>query len=209
MYAAAIAAFAREGYEGTSVRTIADDAGVTVSVIYHHYGNKQDLLYSILTASTKDLARDLDEAVDDGPARPDLLLARLVMTMARYYANRTPEASVLNMEMRHLSPENLAKHLPLRRRIQAMFDKAIAEGCAAGYFQVENQKVASRVIIVMCRDIASWFRSDGKWTDQEVALDYVRMALDVVRTKPASRRRALAQFTDVVAQPSSSSTRMA
>ncbi|WP_176697109.1 TetR family transcriptional regulator [Microbacterium sp. 3J1] len=40
---AAIAAFARDGYDGTSLRTIARDAGVSAALIVHHFGDKNAL----------------------------------------------------------------------------------------------------------------------------------------------------------------------
>jgi TetR/AcrR family transcriptional regulator len=40
---AAIECFARHGFEGTSVRAIAEQAGVTFQLIRHHFGSKEDL----------------------------------------------------------------------------------------------------------------------------------------------------------------------
>lgn len=40
---AALARFPRDGFEGTTVRTIADDAGVSPALIVHHFGSKVGL----------------------------------------------------------------------------------------------------------------------------------------------------------------------
>lgn len=40
---AAIAAFGRNGFDTVSMRTIADDAGVSAALIVHHFGDKQAL----------------------------------------------------------------------------------------------------------------------------------------------------------------------
>lgn len=40
---AAIAAFARDGFDGTSLRSIARDAGVSAALIVHHFGDKNVL----------------------------------------------------------------------------------------------------------------------------------------------------------------------
>lgn len=39
--------FAKYGYDGTSVQGILDDAGVTVPVLYHHFGNKLGLFVAV------------------------------------------------------------------------------------------------------------------------------------------------------------------
>jgi len=49
---------------------------------------------------------------------------------------------------------------------------------------VQNQKIAVRAIVVLCRDISSWFDPGGSWSVEDVADHYVRMALDLV--EPAS-----------------------
>lgn len=41
----------RNGANGATVRAIADEAGVTTGAIYHHYKNKEDLLYDLLDDS--------------------------------------------------------------------------------------------------------------------------------------------------------------
>jgi AcrR family transcriptional regulator len=40
---AALARFPREGFEGTTVRAIAEDAGVSPALVVHHYGSKEGL----------------------------------------------------------------------------------------------------------------------------------------------------------------------
>lgn len=68
--AAAREVIVRNGANGATVRAIADEAGVTTGAIYHHYKNKDDLLYDLLdeslsvsskivqNMSTHDLQRD-------------------------------------------------------------------------------------------------------------------------------------------------------
>ena len=47
---AALKAFARHGFDGVSLRTIADEAGVKHQLIAHHFGSKQDLWDAALDA---------------------------------------------------------------------------------------------------------------------------------------------------------------
>lgn len=43
--------FAERGYDGLSMRTLAKDVGITLSVIYHHFPDKDVLLRSIFDAT--------------------------------------------------------------------------------------------------------------------------------------------------------------
>ncbi|MEX1037720.1 MAG: helix-turn-helix domain-containing protein, partial [Acidimicrobiia bacterium] len=38
---AALARFPRDGFEGTTMRAIAEDAGVSAALVVHHYGSKE------------------------------------------------------------------------------------------------------------------------------------------------------------------------
>ena len=50
--------FAERGFAGTSIRDIAKATGLSISNIYHHFGNKEGLLLAILeTASEKLLTK--------------------------------------------------------------------------------------------------------------------------------------------------------
>lgn len=45
---AAIDIFGRQGYQGTGLSAIAQDAGITASAIIHHFGSKEGLLRAVL-----------------------------------------------------------------------------------------------------------------------------------------------------------------
>jgi AcrR family transcriptional regulator len=61
--------FARDGYDGTSVRDVAADAGVDATLIFRYFGSKKALFDEV----TADLPAGL---LDDGP--PEELVARMV-----------------------------------------------------------------------------------------------------------------------------------
>ncbi len=59
---AALEAFASHGFDGVSLRTIADEAGVNHQLIGHHFGSKQDLWDAALDARFEDF-REFHEAL--------------------------------------------------------------------------------------------------------------------------------------------------
>src|SRR5918992_3147393 len=58
LVSAARALFAERGYTGVGTEEIVQRAGVTRGALYHHFGDKKDLLRAVL----HDLARELAEA---------------------------------------------------------------------------------------------------------------------------------------------------
>ena len=48
---AALTAFLDDGYEGSSVNRIADEAGVSIKTLYRHFDNKEDLFIAVIEAA--------------------------------------------------------------------------------------------------------------------------------------------------------------
>lgn len=68
----ALELFARQGFEKTSLREIAERLGVTKAALYYHYPSKKDLLVALVTP----LREDMDALVTgfgDGPVEPSLV----------------------------------------------------------------------------------------------------------------------------------------
>jgi AcrR family transcriptional regulator len=65
---AASARFARDGYAHTTVRDIADEAGVNVALISRYFTSKEGLFEACLTAAVTDLRRDTEATTLDAIA---------------------------------------------------------------------------------------------------------------------------------------------
>ncbi|MCP3805045.1 TetR/AcrR family transcriptional regulator [Allokutzneria sp. A3M-2-11 16] len=64
----AVRIFARRGYAATSMRDVANEAGISVGLIYRHYATKEELFADVLgraAAGLDDAAREI-AAADDG-----------------------------------------------------------------------------------------------------------------------------------------------
>src|SRR6266700_675488 len=65
---AASHAFARDGYEGASIRAIVAEAGVNQAAINYHFGSKEGLYRAVLQTALRALMKD-----DEAPQNPDTL----------------------------------------------------------------------------------------------------------------------------------------
>lgn len=68
----ALTLFAERGYEGTTVRAIADDAGVSPGLILHHFGSKEGLreavtdeVVRIMTSFSAQIHQEMDDTLDE------------------------------------------------------------------------------------------------------------------------------------------------
>lgn len=68
---AAVALFSANGYDGVSMRSVADAAGVSKANIYHHFESKEALYLAILRESASRLAGLVDELAESSGAFQD------------------------------------------------------------------------------------------------------------------------------------------
>lgn len=178
---AALTTFGHHGYEGASVRQIAGAAGVTVSVIYHHYGNKQELLFTILNRVTEDLAATVQSALVAADSAPETRLQAAVEAFVCFYIDRQAECRVLNTEMRSLTSKNYHRHLELRRQLQAIFDGLMLACAPTGESKPQHSlrqvEIDARAVVVMCRDVVNWYRPGGHMSREAVARHYAEVSM--------------------------------
>ena len=78
----ALQLFARDGYEAVSVRTIAEELGMTKGALYRHYKNKRDIFDCIVEMMIR---------IDAERANPHQMPAEKYDTMPDAYENATVE----------------------------------------------------------------------------------------------------------------------
>jgi len=72
----ALALFAEHGYDGTTIKMIADSAGISQGLIYAHFASKDALLVEIFEQSMRDVQESF--AIADGAGTPRERLERLI-----------------------------------------------------------------------------------------------------------------------------------
>lgn len=181
---AAIAVMAEHGYHGTSVRDIAERAGVSPAALYHHFASKQQVLVTIMERGIEALLQRTRSALDAAGERPADRLRALVEVQVLFHLEDQRGTLLGTSEMRALLEPVRTAHRAQRVRQQQIFDHVIASGVAQGAFATPLPEEASRAIVVMCTGVAGWFSPRGPLTRAEVVRRYQRLALDMVGAAP-------------------------
>jgi TetR/AcrR family transcriptional repressor of bet genes len=103
----------REGFAGTTMRMVAEEAGVSTGMLNHYFTNRQDLLMQTLIFVSERAQTRMREAIEDLPAGWDRLRALLDKALVDdFVANETWRVWI--------NAYGEAVHLPeLRRTIEA------------------------------------------------------------------------------------------
>lgn len=105
------------------------------------------------------------------------------------------KTAYLDHEIRALSTENRRAYAAKRRRIEAFVVETIADGVAAGIFDVTDAAATGRALVGMIQSVAFWFRPGRHQSPEQLAATYLDLAAHLVGAQPAviTRVRAGAQ----------------
>lgn len=179
---AAVEAFAERGYHATTTRDIAGRAGMSPAALYIHYKTKEDLLHRISRIG-HDKALDIVRSAAQGGGSAAERLTDAVRSFVRWHAGQHTTARVVQYELEALGPEARAEIVALRRQTDAAVRGIIADGVAAGDFDVPDVPGTTLAVLSLCIDVARWFNVDGPRTPDEVGALYADLVLRMVGAK--------------------------
>lgn len=170
---AALDCFAAHGYHGTSIRMVADAAGLSVPGLYHHHRSKQVLLDKVVGSAMTELLAHTRAAEADSDGTPAGRFDNIVTALILFHLARQEQAFVASTEMRSMDPAVRAVHVGSRDEQQAMITTVIADGNAAGEFDCPSPVDAARAISSLCVSIATWYRPGGSLGPDEIVDQYL------------------------------------
>jgi len=179
--AAAVALFAEQGFDGTSVQQVVDRAQVTKGALYHYFDSKDDLLYEIYHGLLQIQLTGLDDILSRGLARPDAVRA-IIAHLIETTAARAPETAVFTREMHRLTPARRKAMRADRRRYHETFRALIADGQAAGDFAATaSAETVTLMVFGMINQLPTWYRPTGPKTATQLADEVTTFVLAALR----------------------------
>ncbi|QES50876.1 TetR family transcriptional regulator [Streptomyces venezuelae] len=176
---AAVEAFAARGYHATTTRDIAQRAGMSPAALYIHYKTKEELLHRISRIG-HDKALEILTTAAEGPGTAAERLDAAVRSFVRWHAAHHTTARVVQYELDALGPEHRSEIVALRRQSDAAVRGILADGVAAGEFDVPDVSGTTLAVLSLCIDVARWFSTAGNRTPDEVGALYADLVLRMV-----------------------------
>jgi AcrR family transcriptional regulator len=165
---AAIELFATRGFTGTSIRDIARKMGMSISNIYHYFGNKEGLLLVILQTSAETLNVKLREVTRlnmDPLARFKLL----IQTHIGFFENFQKEGKIFLVDEDHLTPEGNEVNRKLQMDVLNIYLNELNILKSLGYLRSSNLKVLAFNIFGVINWHLHWYRPEGSLSLQQAA----------------------------------------
>ncbi|MFI7008772.1 TetR/AcrR family transcriptional regulator [Streptomyces sp. NPDC050145] len=181
--------FAERGYGATSIRDIAQRAGVSLSALYYYYKGKQELLVAILDDAHDAYFSSCQEALARAGEDPAEQLAAIVESTVRYRSTHPSKSNILLSEERSLQPEHLERYRANHAMATRQFRDIIERGVKEGVFLTPYPDDARRAVMAMCNAVAQWYEPGGVLSEDDLVERYVSLALTIVEYRPRAPRR--------------------
>ncbi|MFD3549307.1 TetR/AcrR family transcriptional regulator [Streptomyces sp. NPDC058655] len=171
--------FAAQGYNATTVRKIADAAGMLAGSLYYHFDSKESMLDEILSAFLNELWQGYDGVLAAGLG-PRETIEALVTESFREIDRHRAAVAIYQKEARTLSAQPRFRYLS---DSQQKFEKAwlgtLERGVAAEVFRADlDVRLTYRFVRDTVWVAASWYRPGGQHSPEEIARQYLSMVLD-------------------------------
>ena len=169
---AAIDLFSTRGFNGTSIRAIANAMGMSISNIYHYFVNKEGLMLAILEQSSKRLLETLRQ-VSEKEMDPLDRLKLLIESHVRLSEVFRKESRIFFIDEDHLSPEGNEKNRHNQREILNIYLKELQTLKDFGYLGSRNLPVLAFNILGVINWQLKWYRPGGALTMDDVCKEIV------------------------------------
>ncbi len=172
---AAVRMFNERGFHATSLDDVAASLGVTKPVIYHHLGNKDQVLFECVRIGLANLG----EAARAAREQPGTGLDRLKIFLRRYAEENMSDFSkcVIRTGDEALSPESAAQFRALKSEIDSAMRAMIEDAVADGSARVDDVWLTAFTFAGALNWPARWYRADGTRSPETIAAQMVDLLI--------------------------------
>jgi TetR/AcrR family transcriptional regulator, cholesterol catabolism regulator len=169
MVAIAADLFAQKGYRATTVREIADAAGILSGSLYHHFDSKESIGDEILSGFINEVLANYRAAVAEG-TDPRAALERIVRTTSLTLAQHRAALTMLQNDWNYFASQPRFAYLSKAlREIERIWIGQLEAGKQAGLFRADlDPKLTYRLLQDVLWIPAQWRRTRGYSADQVI-----------------------------------------
>lgn len=173
--------FARGGYSATTVRDIADEAGILSGSLYHHFSSKEAIIREILEDYLDGLLANYDVIIGKGLSSRETL-DELVKAAFEMIAEQPHSVALYQNEAPFLQTLPGFEFLKVQsRQIEEAWQAQLAQGQAEGDIRASlDPAMAYRFIRDSLWSVVRWYRPGGKYSIDQVREQFIDFLRGVI-----------------------------
>lgn len=179
LLAIAAGLFAERGLRATTVRDIADAAGILSGSLYHHFSSKESIVDEILRGFLDALFGEYRRIVDSG-LNPRETLEDLVRASFEAIHRHRDEVAIYQDELKHLRGNPRFDYLRERNtEFRDMWTDVLNRGMESGAFRPDlDIRLTYRFLRDTVWVAVRWYRPEDSNDHSAIAAQYLNIVLD-------------------------------
>ncbi|MFB4298435.1 TetR family transcriptional regulator [Actinomadura sp. NTSP31] len=182
LLATAAEVFASQGYSATTIRKVADAAGILGGSLYYHFDSKEAMADEILSTFLDEMWAAYERVLAAGLSARDTLEGVIVESFRSIDRHR-PAVVLYQNESKHLATsERFHYLLESQRRFEQMWLSLLDGGVEEGAFRADLDRT---LIYRFIRDTvwvaANWYQHGGRLSADDIAKQYLAMVLEGIQ----------------------------
>jgi TetR/AcrR family transcriptional regulator, cholesterol catabolism regulator len=183
--------FAERGLRATTVRDIADSAGILSGSLYHHFDSKESMVDEILRGFLDSLFGRYRAIVAE-QLGPRATLEAIVVASFEAIDRQHDAVAIYQNEARHLAEQDRFGYIRDRlAEFRTLWRTILRDGIADGSFRADlDVDLAYRFLRDTVWVGVGWYRPGGSLDVQTVAEQYLSIVLDGMSARRRLARRS-------------------
>ena len=171
--------FAKKGYQATTVRNIADEAGILSGSLYHHFDSKESIVDEILSTFFDELTAANQAALEKG-GDPREVISELVRICFGTLLPHRAAIMVMQNDWNYLKQFDRFDYLTKsEEETERMWIGQITQGQKTGLFRDDiDPKLTYRMIRDTIWVTVRWFKPGGRLDAEDLADHYIKVLFD-------------------------------
>lgn len=120
--------FALRGFQAVGLRDLASYLGLHAGSLYHHFDNKQALLFELIESGLLNLLQQTKQQMQGKKRRPCERLDLLIRAFVKFNACEKHRLTLLTREFANLNQEQQARIIQLKNNYTALLSTVLADG---------------------------------------------------------------------------------
>jgi AcrR family transcriptional regulator len=181
--------FAERGFKNTTVRDIADAAGILSGSLYHHFDSKESMVDEILSTFQEELFGHYDAILAAPDLDPLAKLEQAVLVSFDAIDRHRDEVAIYQNDAAYLLTFERFAYLGERsQQSREVWLTLLRNGIDAGLLRDDlDLELTYRFIRDTIWVAVSWYRPGGRRTHTEIARQYLTILLEGVSETSRSR----------------------
>lgn len=180
--------FAERGFKNTTVRDIADAAGILSGSLYHHFDSKESMVDELLDTFQTELWKRYD-AIEASDLTPKEKLEAVVRASFEAIGEHRSEVAIFQSDGLYLATFDRFGYLIERnRKFRVLWTSLLEAGVASGELRADlDVQLVYRFLRDTVWVAVRWYRPGGTLTPADVADQYLTILLEGISQNGAQK----------------------